>query len=116
MYVCLLLTNSRKVQSFSSLLQLYFISFHLLYFSNVLKIKVLDFFSKTDSLGIPGKSSLLRNIYLESIPRTTPQKEMYQELHMKIKKALRIRVPKVPFNVFDKLKTEIQKFIIRFSF
>ena len=86
MYVCLLLTNSRKVQNFSSLLQLYFISVHLLYFSNVLKIKVIDFFSKTDSLGIPGKSSLLRNIYLESIPRTTPQKDIYHELHMKIKK------------------------------
>ena len=27
-----------------------------------------------------------------------------------------IRVPKVPFHVFDKLKNEIQKFMIRFCF
>ena len=27
-----------------------------------------------------------------------------------------IRVPKAPFRIFDKLKNEIQKFIIRFCF
>ena len=30
--------------------------------------------------------------------------------------SLKIRVPKVPFWIFDKLKNEIQKFMIRFSF
>ena len=30
--------------------------------------------------------------------------------------AVTIRVPKVPFHVFDKLKNEIQKFIIKFCF
>ena len=30
--------------------------------------------------------------------------------------SLKIRVLKVPFRIFDKLKNEIQKFMIRFSF
>ena len=33
-----------------------------------------------------------------------------------IYKSILIRVPKVPFRVFDKWKNEIQKFMIRFCF